>query len=245
MIILDKVSLRRSQQKSYKDILSEVSLTVNQGEIYTVLGPSGSGKSTLLRLINRLVEPSSGDIYIEGRNVQQIPVVELRRRIGMVFQQPALFLGTVEENILYGPQIRKDSTVKANDYLTMVGLEENLLPRDPVTLSGGQQQRVALARALANKPEVVLLDEPTSALDIRSTEQLQTLIMHLVRDLNLTVVWVTHNIEQAKKVGDRAMLLVNGKVIEDQVTQDFFYCPHQDLTRKFLEGTLETEGTEQ
>jgi len=238
----DKVSLIRSSANLTKEVLKAVSLTVNKGEVYTILGPSGSGKSTLLRLINRLIEPSSGEIYLDNINIREIPVIELRRRIGLVFQQPVLFPGSVQENINYSAKIQGKNFAQAAEYLTMVGLDSELLTMEVSKLSGGQQQRVALARALANKPEVLLLDEPTSALDIQATEQLEALIVNLVKTLGLTVLWVTHNIDQAKRVGDRTMLLVDGRVIEDRVTPDFFNFPREEIAVEFLAGKLKTRG---
>ncbi len=234
------VSLTKLQGGLSTEILRAVGLTARQGEIYTVIGPSGSGKSTLLRLINRLLEPSSGTIFFAGSDIRRMPVTEVRRKIGLVFQQPMLFPGSVEENLCYGPRLRGDNSREAAKYLDMVGLERELLQRDAAALSGGQQQRVALARALANKPEALLLDEPTSALDPRATEQLEDLILGLVQSLRLTVVWVTHNMEQAKRVGDRTMLLVNGQVVEERPTADFFSWPEQELTIRFLAGKLES-----
>lgn len=239
------VSLTKTNDGLSKEILRAVSLTARQGEIYTVIGPSGSGKSTLLRLINRLLEPSSGTIFFAGSDIKHMPVTEVRRKIGLVFQQPVLFPGSVEENICYGPRLSGDNSVDWAKYLDLVGLERDLLQRDAAALSGGQQQRVALARALANKPEALLLDEPTSALDPRATEQLEDLVMSLVKSLGLTVIWVTHNMDQAKRVGNRTMLLVNGQVIEDRATGDFFSRPEQETTIRFLAGKLESGGTAQ
>lgn len=222
-----------------QNILHEVSFEVETGEIVCIIGPSGAGKSTLLRLINRLNEPSSGNIYFDGTDVCKMPVVGLRQKVGMVFQQPALFAGTVVDNILYGPRLRREKGVEAIEFLDMVGLPSEFLSRDIGTLSGGQQQRVSLARTLANRPEVLLLDEPTSALDIRSTEQLESLILRLVQSMGLTVLWVTHLIEQAKRVSDRVMLLVSGELNEFSPTNHFFTEKGSDIKQKFLAGELD------
>ncbi|MDA8440988.1 MAG: phosphate ABC transporter ATP-binding protein [Peptococcaceae bacterium] len=243
MIVLDRVSLSRKQGGVEKKVLSLVSMCVTKGEIYTIIGPSGSGKSTLLRVINRLITASAGTVMYEGKNICDIPVTELRRKVGMVFQQPVLFPGTVESNILYGPKLNHSEVVPL-EYLRMVGLPEELLHRDVNKLSGGQQQRVSLARSLANKPDVLLLDEPTSALDIRSTEQLEEMINKLVQELQLTVVWVTHNLEQAQRVGKTTLLLVNGQVVEEQNTNEFFLSPQSNTTVEFLAGKLLTGGIE-
>lgn len=245
VVRLEQVSVVKPQNNISKKILDSVSFTAEDSQIYVIVGPSGSGKSTLLRLINRLTDPTEGHIYYREQDIRKVPVTDLRRKIGMVFQQPVLFSGTVEENIYYGPRLKGEKGNQAEDYLKMVGLGNKFGPRDVKTLSGGQQQRVAVARALINKPDVLLLDEPTSALDPTATEQLESLMVGLVKSFGLTLVWVTHNIEQAKRVGDRTMLLVNGQIVEDRPTTEFFAHPEHELAKQFLAGKLEAGGAGQ
>ena len=175
---LKKINLSIQQDARTVELLQEVSLAARIGIIHALLGPSGSGKSTLLFTINRLREIQGGEITLDGKDIRQINVFELRRRIGMVMQKPIFFPGTVGENILFGPRLWSKDNLTSVDpklYMEMVQLDPAWVSRDPNTLSGGQQQRVSLARTLANNPEVLLLDEPTSALDAQASEHLETL----------------------------------------------------------------------
>ncbi|HYF65635.1 MAG TPA: phosphate ABC transporter ATP-binding protein, partial [Herpetosiphonaceae bacterium] len=193
-------------------LLKDVSFRVEPGAIVTLLGPSGSGKSTLLRTLNRLNEPPAGSVWLDGADITAMPVVALRRAVGMVFQSAALFDGTVAANIRYGPALgkRELSDAECRELLAQVGLDEAFLDRPAASLSGGQAQRVAFARALANQPRLLLLDEPTSALDPAATLTIERLVLGLRARLGLTCVWVTHNIEQARRVSDQTVLLVGG-----------------------------------
>src|SRR3712207_5198311 len=162
--------------------------------ITSIIGPSGAGKSTLLRTINRLIEPTAGEIYLDGSPTSGMDPLSLRRRVGMVFQLPALFGASVEDAILYGAHLAgKDAD--AGRLLEMVGLESAIGRRDPQTLSAGQQQRVSIARALALEPEVLLMDEPTSALDEAARRRIEDLVWELNARLDLTIVLVSHALE--------------------------------------------------
>jgi putative ABC transport system ATP-binding protein len=155
-----------------------VTFAVRPGEVFSVVGPSGAGKSTLLRTINRLVEPTVGEILLDGTSAKELHPLELRRRVGMVFQLPALFSDTVEDAVLYGVRLMgKDADV--GYLLGLVDLAPSIAGRDPQSLSVGQQQRVSIARALAMKPEVLLMDEPTSALDQAARQRIEDLIGEL------------------------------------------------------------------
>src|SRR4051812_3581241 len=169
------------------EILKGVSAGVPEDGITSVVGPSGAGKSTLLRAINRLIEPTGGEVYLDGTPTSTMDPLMLRRRIGMVFQLPALFGASVEDAILYGVRLAGRST-DAGRLLEMVGLDASFKSRDPQTLSVGQQQRVSIARALALEPEVLLMDEPTSALDEGARRRIEELICELNTRLNLTIV---------------------------------------------------------
>ena len=196
-------------------ILSDISFDVSVDDLLGIVGASGSGKSSLLRLLNRLDEPTSGVVYVDGQDYRQLPPRELRRRVGMVTQQPFLFPGDVASNLRFGPAQRGESVPDEEiaRLLERVGLPE-FAAREVSVLSGGEQQRVSLARALANHPEVVLLDEPTSALDEDSKLGIEELITSLVRDQGLTCVMVTHDRQQARRMCNRVILLEAGHVIQ-------------------------------
>ncbi len=239
----EKIIIENVCQEKGVKILDNISAKVYDGEIFSIFGPSGSGKTTLLRLINRLDEKTSGHIYLDGVDIDEMDVITLRRRVGMVFQLPALLPGKVYQNILFGPGLfdrsKRDDTALALRYLKLVGLDEELLDRDGETLSVGQQQRVSIARALANEPGVILMDEPTSALDLTATLKIEELIKQLNRELKVTIVIVTHNIEQAVRVSDRSMLIVRGRKIEEGKTKDMLKNPKEELTEEFISGHLE------
>jgi putative ABC transport system ATP-binding protein len=197
-----------------KVIVDDVSLSVARAEVLCVLGPSGSGKSSFLRLLNRLSEPTSGNVFLEGKDYRELPPRELRRRMGMVTQQAFLFAGRVADNVRFGPrqrgEILKDELVE--ECLRSVGLS-GYGGRDVSTLSGGEAQRVSIARALANEPIVLLLDEPTSALDEQAKGGIEALIRQIVTARQLTCVMVTHEVAQARRMADRVALFAAGRVV--------------------------------
>lgn len=192
-------------------ILSSLDLKVVKGELVTIMGASGSGKSTLLRLINRLSEVDSGIILFNGKDIREYPPLELRKRIGMVFQFPVMFPGSVRENIAFGMNLW-GNTVDIEALAGETGIEETLLHADTGKLSGGEKQRVSIARALANQPEILLLDEPTSSLDAPAEEKIEELLQRLQKEQNLTMIWVTHDREQARRISGRSLLLKEGKL---------------------------------
>ena len=194
-----------------KTILSDISFDVAARDLLGIVGASGSGKSSLLRLLNRLDEPTSGTVYIDGHDYRQLPPRELRRRVGMVTQRPFLFPGDVASNLRFGPAQRGETVTAETvaSLLERVGLP-GFAAREVSVLSGGEQQRVSLARALANDPEVLLLDEPTSALDEDAKLGIEELIASLVRDHGLTCVMVTHDREQARRMCNRVLVLEAG-----------------------------------
>jgi putative ABC transport system ATP-binding protein len=196
-------------------IVTDVSLDVHHGEMLGIVGASGSGKSSLLRLLNRLDEPTSGTVFLDGQDYRQFPPRELRRRVGMVTQRPFLFPGNVAGNIRFGPGQRGE--VLADEDIARL-LERVGLPgfagREVTNLSGGEQQRVSLARALANRPEILLLDEPTSALDEHAKTGIEQLICSLVKDTSLTCVMVTHDRDQARHMCERVALMETGRLLQ-------------------------------
>jgi putative ABC transport system ATP-binding protein len=195
-------------------LLDDVSVEVCAGEVMAVVGPSGAGKSSFLRLLNRLDEPTGGTVRLDGRDYREVEPQELRRRIGMMMQSANLFPGTVATNVAFGPrQCGKDlSSDRMEALLARVGLP-GYQQRDVSNLSGGEAQRVSLARTMANAPEVLLLDEPTSALDDRSARHIEGLLMDIVRERRMTCIMVTHDMAQAHRVADRAMILERGKLV--------------------------------
>jgi putative ABC transport system ATP-binding protein len=197
-----------------KILLEDATFEVRVGEILAIIGPSGSGKSSLLRLLNRLDEPTSGTVYLEGTDYRQIVPRELRRKLGMVTQRAFLFPGTVASNLRFGPAQRGEtlSDDSVEKLLEQVGLK-GYASRDVANLSGGEAQRVSVARTLANSPFLLLLDEPTSALDDASKQGVEHLIQNIVRHQNLTCVLVTHDVAQASRLAQRALFLQSGRIV--------------------------------
>lgn len=241
---LDRVTKKRLVRQSEKQeefiVLKNISVEMKSNEVFTVVGPSGSGKSTLLRLLNRLEDLSFGSIFLDGQNTKDMDVISLRRKVGLVFQVPILFDDTVEKNILLSLKLRKQTNTEgvAEKYINLVGLDRNFLSRNSNELSVGQKQRISIARALTSEPEVLLMDEPTSALDPTATHNIENLILDLKSQIGLTIVFVTHDIEQAKRVGEWGMLLVNGEKIEEGKIPELFENPQNTTTKKFIDGIL-------
>lgn len=207
--------------KRYDDgtlAVENLSLTVRKGEIFVLIGPSGCGKTTTMKMVNRLIDHTDGKILIDEREIYQFDIYELRRNIGYVLQQIALFPHlTVEENIAVVPDLLKWPKTKTKDRVTelmkIAGLDPFLRSKKPAELSGGQQQRVGVLRALAADPEVILMDEPFSALDPISRAQLQDDIKRLNDELGKTILFVTHDMQEAMKLGDRIALMRDGKLV--------------------------------
>ena len=211
IITVENLSLTRGDTP----VLHEVSFDVHPGETLTIIGPSGAGKSSLLRCLNRLQEADAGTIRFHGQDVRALDVTDLRCRVGFVFQKTSVFPGTVADNINYGPALKSQTLPRERlrELVKMVALDDSMLDNDANELSGGQEQRMAIARALANQPEVLLLDEPTSALDPIATHQVEDTLHRLRHDLNLTLIWVSHAVEQARRVANRVLLLDAGRVL--------------------------------
>ena len=195
-------------------LVNDITVQLGAGEVLAVVGPSGSGKSSFLRLLNRLDEPTSGTVFLEGIDYRQLPPRELRRKVGMVTQRAFMFPGTVAQNLSFGPRQRGETLpdARAEELLARVGLP-GYGARDVANLSGGEAQRVSLARALANSPVVLLLDEPTSALDDEAKSGVESLIREIIHDSRLTCVVVTHDVSQAARMANRVMLLESGRAM--------------------------------
>jgi phosphate transport system ATP-binding protein len=232
-----------------KPAVKGVSLTVNQGEVLAMIGPSGCGKTTMLRSLNRLVDQTptatrTGTILLDDGDVDLFDVTELRRQVGMVFQQPNPFPMSVFDNVAYGLRERGSRRPSraalrpaVEDALDRAGLLEEVkdnLTHPALRLSGGQQQRLCIARSLAVGPEVLLLDEPCSALDPRSTSIIEELIMKLRSDI--AIVIVTHNLQQAYRVADRVAFMYLGDLVEYGNADDVFGSPKAKRTREYVSG---------
>jgi len=217
-------------KRSGKIVLDRVSLTIQRGEVLAIIGPSGGGKSSLLRSINRLQQIQSGQIMFDGEDIATLPVLDLRRRIGMVFQKTAVFEGSIADNIAYGPQLRGCRLTRDEIFALMsqAALEAELIDRDAQQLSGGQEQRLAVARALANQPQVLLLDEPTSALDPIATHKIEEALLNIREKHELTLIWVSHAVEQARRVADRVLLLEAGQVVRLGTTDELLNAESGD-----------------
>ncbi len=219
-------------------ILQNISGEVPANHILTVIGPSGSGKSTLLSLCNLLISPDEGEVLIHSKEVREWTVTDLRRRVGLVFQTPTMFPGTVLDNLNLGVKLQGKTLENPEKWIEKVGLPPEILKQSANDLSGGQKQRVALARVLANQPDIWLLDEVTSALDPTAAREVEEWILQLQSKENSTVLWVTHNLDQARRVGHITWLLANGRLVEALPTEEFFENPQEDVTRRFLIGEL-------
>ena len=226
------------------EVLKDISVNVTKGEIIAIIGPSGSGKSTFLRCLNRLEEPSSGHIYIDGEDIMdnKADINKLRQKMGMVFQHFNLFPNkTVLENLTLAPiKIKGLPKEKAEEramaLLKRVGLEDKAAVY-PSKLSGGQKQRVAIARALAMEPEVMLFDEPTSALDPEMIKEVLDVMVDLARE-GMTMLIVTHEMGFAKNVSTRVLFMNEGIILEDAAPKDFFENPQHARTKEFLYKVL-------
>lgn len=225
-------------------VLQIDSLSVERGEILAVVGPSGTGKSTLLRLLNFLEPPTSGEIDFEGRCFGAEATVPLsaRRRITTVFQQPALLSRSVYENVRYGLSLRGQRGANGVHDSAMAALEQvglsDLAKQSARKLSGGEMQRVALARALVIEPDVLLLDEPTANLDPQNVALIESIVGSTNRDAGTTVVLVTHNLFQARRLADRVLLLLDGAVVEIAPAATFFDDPQDARTAAFVRGEM-------
>ena len=224
-----------------KPAVDAVTFEVPEGSTCMLVGTSGSGKTTLLRMVNRLIEPTSGEILIDGKNVLQEDPIQLRRRIGYVIQQVGLFPHmTIAENIRVTAEIAggwsKDRlTARTDELLELVGLSpSDYRKRFPRQLSGGQQQRVGLARALATDPAILLMDEPFGALDAITRERMQDELLRIQKDVHKTIVFVSHDIEEAFKLGDQIAVLTEGKLVQLGTPVELLARPANDFVKRLV-----------
>jgi ABC-type methionine transport system ATPase subunit len=225
-------------------ILRAIDLDLPGGEVVALVGPSGAGKTSLIRLLNRLDDPISGTVTYSGSRIESIPVRDLRRRVAFVFQAPVMFAGTVADNLMLardlanavaGPQSRK--LPDPDEALRLAGVNPDLASRDAQALSGGERQRVSIARALMTGPDALLLDEPTSALDPEIANHLMATVRTLAESMHLTVVMVTHRLEEARAVSTHTVFMEAGTVVETGPTEAMFTAPNRARTREYLGGS--------
>jgi osmoprotectant transport system ATP-binding protein len=237
-IVFDHVTKRYEGRDAAA--VDDLSLEIPAGAFCVLVGPSGGGKTTALKMVNRLIPFDSGEIRIDGRNIEQLPLTELRRGIGYVIQQIGLFPHmTIGENIATVPRLlgwdKKRQRARSVELLELVGLDASDAERYPSQLSGGQRQRVGLARALAADPPLLLMDEPFGALDPITRHRLQTELRRLHRDVGKTIIFVTHDIDEAIQMGDRIAILREGGVLAQYDTPDAILAqPADDFVAKFI-----------
>ena len=222
-------------------VLVDFSLHIEEGEFLTVIGRSGCGKTTMLRMINGLQIPDSGKVLVEGQDVAKADLIALRRRIGYVIQNKGLFPHmTVEENITYVPVISGKKDKQENRKLALrllqtVGLAQEMADRYPAELSGGQQQRVGIARALAADAKILLMDDTLGALDEITKRAMQDEMLSLQKKLHMTIVFITHDIREAMKLGDRVLVMEKGRIAQIGMPQEIREYPADDFVRELTQ----------
>lgn len=244
MIELQNITQRFAGPKGPIDALSNISLSIERGEVFGIIGRSGAGKSTLVRVINLLNRPSDGTVRVDGQDLTSMSADDLRqarRRIGMIFQHFNLLSAkTVEDNVALPLKIegrpKAERLARAAELLELVGLSEKAKAY-PSSLSGGQKQRVGIARALAARPALLLSDEATSALDPETTRSILALLKDINRQLGLTILLITHEMEVIRSIADRVAVIDAGRIVEEGPVWSVFANPHSDITKRLL-GTI-------
>lgn len=251
-IEVKQVSVTFTHKKQIKKAVDSVDFSVQAGEVYGIVGLSGAGKSTLVRTLNLLQVPSSGQILIDGQDITQTKgkhLREVRQKIGMIFQHFNLIHNrTIKENLAFAlraghyPQEKQEARIK--ELLEMVDLPHKI-HEYPNNLSGGEKQRIGIARAIANEPEILLCDEATSALDVETTEEILKLLIRIKEQTGITIVFITHELDVARKFFDRVAVMEKGRIVEEQTTYGLFSQPKQPITKKlvgrYLDLTLPEE----
>lgn len=234
----------RNIKKSYgnKVVMNGFNLSVKKGEFLTLIGSSGCGKTTALKMVNGLIEPDEGDILVNGENIREKDQTALRRNIGYAIQGSVLFPHmTVEQNIAYVPHLlnrknKKKTRDAISKWMKITGLEEDLRDRYPSELSGGQQQRVGIARALAASPDILLMDEPFGAVDEITRTQLQEEIKRIHQQTKITILFVTHDIREALKLGTKVLVMDQGKIKQYASPEELLQNPADEFVRKLIKG---------
>lgn len=236
VIEFDKVNL------SYDNtvVFRELCLKIEKGAFLTVIGSSGGGKTTMLKLVNGLLKPQSGTVYVNGKDIAGADRIALRRSIGYVVQEIGLFPHmTIERNITYVPDLKKRKhdaglTAEVDRMMELMGLDRSLKKRHPGELSGGQRQRVGIARALIDGPEILLMDEPFGAVDEITREKLQEEIADIHRKLGVTVLFITHDIREAMKLGTKVLVLNDGMVEQYGTPEELRMAPATEFVKKLV-----------
>jgi len=229
-------------KKAYGDktILEDFNLTIERGEFITIVGSSGGGKTTILKMVNGLIIPTAGNIYVDGENIRDRNQDDLRRNIGYAIQGSVLFPHmTVEQNIAYVPSLlnkndRQRTKNAVSKWMQIVGLPEEMRKRYPAELSGGQQQRVGIARSLAASPEILLMDEPFGAVDEITRSQLQIELRQIYEKTGITVLFVTHDISEAMKLGTRVLVIDDGKIQQFAPPEELLEAPATDFVKRLV-----------
>lgn len=240
MIEYKNVALRYTE----KDVLRDVNLRIDNGEFMVLVGPSGSGKTTMLKIINRLLEPTDGNIYMDGKRIKDYDERELRLSTGYVLQAIALFPNlTVAENIALIPEMKgwskEQIASKTEELLDKVGLPAtDYAHRLPSELSGGEQQRIGIVRAIIGEPKILLMDEPFSALDAISRKRIQDLTKNLHKEFGMTIIFVTHDTDEALKLGDRIAVLQDGEICQVAEPEIILQAPATDFVANLFGGSL-------
>lgn len=229
-------------KKAYGEntVIENFNLDIEQGEFLTVIGSSGCGKTTILKMINGLIKPEEGTILVRNKNIEEEDIISLRRNIGYSIQGSVLFPHmTIEKNIAYVPNLlnkkNKEKTKNAvKKWMDIVGLDEELLGRYPDELSGGQQQRVGIARALSTSPDLLLMDEPFGAVDEITRGQLQEEIIRIHKQTGITIIFVTHDISEAIKLGTKILVMNNGKIEQYGKPREILNNPKTEFVEKLV-----------
>ena len=218
-------------------IINNLTASIHKGKITTLIGPSGAGKTTLLKLCNGLITATSGEILIHNQPIETIEPTALRRSVGMALQAAPILNSSVYDNLALPRKLQNKELTKeeAYNYLRDVGLAEDFLTKAARDLSGGQKQKLSIARTLVNKSEILLLDEITSALDPKSLREIEDLIVSLNERFGVTIIWITHNIEQAKRIGHYTWMLKSGELIEANETKKLFQSANEVVVQFFTQ----------
>lgn len=230
--------------KSYgeKNILKDFSLKIKKGEFLTIIGSSGCGKTTILKMINGLIKPNKGNVFVDGKDISKINLIQMRRKIGYVVQDVGLFPHMkIKNNISYALNLEKKENKeeifsKVKKLVKIVGLDEEIINRYPNELSGGQRQRVGIARALVGEPDIILMDEPFGAVDEITRKLLQDEIYKIYKEYNVTIVFITHDIREALKLGTRVIVMDNGEIVQSGTPKEIKENPKTEFVRNLIGG---------
>ncbi len=245
--MIELINVSKTYDNGLNYSVRDISLQLADGETFVLIGSSGSGKTTILKMLNRLISPSGGEIYIDGKNIRELDKVKLRRSMGYVFQGVGLFPNmNISENISLimklGDAKKKLCRDKSAELLETVNLEPGkYLDRFPCELSGGEQQRVGVARALVNNPKYLLMDEPFGALDAINRDALQEELIRLRDRLNTTIVFVTHDILEAKKLGDQIAVMHSGELMQVGSFDELSTCPSNNFVKRLIESAQQSQ----